>query len=100
MRGTIPGLHSPVPIAGQLPGIYQDDEFTRQFTGGMDDVLSGRRAAFVANPEVYEFLEAEGASYTIRLPANQVLQDKIGHLLKRPVGRPRICCIGGKGRAV
>ena len=44
-------------------------------------------AAF-ANPEVYELLEAEGASYTIRLPANQVLQEKIGHLLKRPVGRP------------
>ena len=44
-------------------------------------------AAF-ANPEVYEFLEAEGASYAIRLPANQVLQDKIGYLLKRPVGRP------------
>jgi hypothetical protein len=44
-------------------------------------------AAF-ANPEVYEFLEAEGASYAIRLPANQVLQDKIGHLLRRPVGRP------------
>jgi hypothetical protein len=44
-------------------------------------------AAF-ANPEVYEFLEAEGASYAIRLPANYVLQDKIGHLLKRPVGRP------------
>ena len=44
-------------------------------------------AAF-ANPEVYEFLEAEGASYAIRLPANPVLQDKIGHLLKRPVGRP------------
>src|SRR4051795_9783334 len=44
-------------------------------------------AAF-ANPEIYEFLEAEGDSYTIRLPANQVLQDKIGYLLKRPVGRP------------
>src|SRR5918997_2043297 len=44
-------------------------------------------AAF-ANPEVYEFLEAEGASYTIRLPANQVLQEKIGYLMKRPVGRP------------
>src|SRR6187549_3461004 len=44
-------------------------------------------AAF-ANPEVYEFLEAEGASYAIRLPANQVLQGKIGYLLKRPVGRP------------
>ena len=44
-------------------------------------------AAF-ASPEVYELLEAEGASYTIRLPANHVLQDKIGYLLKRPVGRP------------
>jgi Transposase DDE domain group 1 len=44
-------------------------------------------AAF-ASPRVYELLEAEGASYTIRLPANQVLQDTIGHLLKRPVGRP------------
>jgi hypothetical protein len=44
-------------------------------------------AAF-ANPEIYELLEAEGASYTIRLPANQVLQDKIGYLLQRPVGRP------------
>src|SRR3954465_8548261 len=43
-------------------------------------------AAF-ANPEVYEFLEAEGASYAIRLPANQVLQDKIGYLLKRPARR-------------
>ena len=44
-------------------------------------------AAF-ANPEIYEFLEAEGAGYTIRLPANRVLQDKIEYLLKRPVGRP------------
>jgi hypothetical protein len=44
-------------------------------------------AAF-ANPEVYELLEAEGASYTIRLPANRVLQDKIGYLLRRPIGRP------------
>jgi Transposase DDE domain group 1 len=44
-------------------------------------------AAF-ANPEIYEFLEAEGLGYTIRLPANRVVQDKIGYLLKRPVGRP------------
>ena len=40
-------------------------------------------AAF-ANPEIYEVPEAEGFGYTIRLPANRVLQDKIGHLLKRP----------------
>ena len=44
-------------------------------------------AAF-ANPEIYEFLEAEGYGYAIRLPTNRVLQDKIGYLLKRPVGRP------------
>jgi hypothetical protein len=44
-------------------------------------------AAF-ANPEMYEFLEAEGMGYTIGLPANRVLRDKIGYLLKRPVGRP------------
>jgi len=44
-------------------------------------------AAF-ANPEIYAFLEAEGAGYTIRLPGNRVLQDKIGYLLKRPIGRP------------
>ena len=44
-------------------------------------------AAF-ANPEIYEFLEAEGIGFTIRLPANRILQGKIGYLLKRPVGRP------------
>jgi hypothetical protein len=44
-------------------------------------------AAF-ANPEIYEFLEAEGYGYAIRLPTNHVLQGEIGHLLKRPVGRP------------
>src|SRR5215208_2885493 len=44
-------------------------------------------AAFAA-PEVYEFLEAEDYGYVIRLPANAVLQRRIAHLLKRPVGRP------------
>src|SRR5665213_3572903 len=39
-------------------------------------------------PEAYEFLGGEGLKYTIRLPANKILQDKIGHLLVRPVGRP------------
>jgi len=41
-----------------------------------------------ANPEIYEFLEAEGYGYAIRLPTNPILQGKIGYLLKRPVGRP------------
>ncbi len=47
-----------------------------------------RADAAFASPEVYEFLEAERFSYAIRLPANAVLQRRIAHLLKRPVGRP------------
>ena len=49
-----------------------------------------RADAAFANPEVYEFLESEGFKYAIRLPANNVLQERIGYLLKRPVGRPPI----------
>jgi hypothetical protein len=44
-------------------------------------------AAFTL-PDVYEYLEAEGFRYAIRLPANQVVQKQIAHLLRRPVGRP------------
>lgn len=47
-----------------------------------------RADAAFANPEVYEFLEDEEFKYAIRLPANQILQQGIGYLLKRPVGRP------------
>jgi len=47
-----------------------------------------RADAAFANPEVYEFLEAEDYKYTIRLLANRILQDRIGYLLKRPVGHP------------
>lgn len=44
-------------------------------------------AAF-AKPELYKLLEAEGIGYAIRLPANPALQERIRHLLTRPVGRP------------
>jgi Transposase DDE domain group 1 len=47
-----------------------------------------RADAGFAAPEVYELLEAEDYGYVIRLPSNAVLQRKIAHLLKRPVGRP------------
>jgi hypothetical protein len=47
-----------------------------------------RADAGFANPDIYEYLEAEGVKYAIRLPANRVLQERIGYLLKRPVGRP------------
>ena len=44
-------------------------------------------AAF-AIPDLYELLEAEGYRYVIRLKGNPILDRHIGHLLKRPVGRP------------
>ena len=47
-----------------------------------------RSDAAFAKPELYELLEAEDIQYVIRLPANPVLQRRIGHLLTRPVGRP------------
>ena len=46
-----------------------------------------RADAAFAMPAIYEYLEAERIKYAIRLPANQVLQDRI-YLLKHPVGRP------------
>ncbi len=47
-----------------------------------------RSDAAFASPDIYEYLEAEGMLYAIRLPANKVLQESIGHLLRHPVGRP------------
>jgi Transposase DDE domain group 1 len=47
-----------------------------------------RADAGFANPDVYEFLEAERIKYATRLPANRILQERIGHLLTRPSGRP------------
>jgi hypothetical protein len=47
-----------------------------------------RGAAAFASPEIYDYLEAEGFLYAIRLPKNRILQESIAHLLTRPVGRP------------
>jgi hypothetical protein len=44
-------------------------------------------AAF-ARPALYRLLEKEDYLYAIRIPANDVLEREIAHLLKRPVGRP------------
>jgi hypothetical protein len=57
---------------------YREQGLTLYFRGD---------AAF-AKPEIYGLLEDEGIGYAIRLPANRVLQERIGHLLTRPVGRP------------
>jgi len=57
---------------------YRDRDIRRFFRGD---------AAF-ARPELYEYLEAEGYLYAIRLPANNVLEREIEPFLTRPVGRP------------
>jgi hypothetical protein len=50
--------------------------------------ISFRADAGFADPNVYEYLEAEGIKYAIRLPANRILQERTGYLLTRPAGRP------------
>jgi hypothetical protein len=57
---------------------YRERDLRRYFRGD---------AAF-ASPDIYEFLEAEGFLYAVRLPTNPILQKSIAHLLTRPVGRP------------
>jgi hypothetical protein len=47
-----------------------------------------RGDAGFASPDIYDYLEGEGVKYVVRLPANRVLEERIGHLLTRPVGRP------------
>jgi len=57
---------------------YREQDIRRFFRGD---------AAF-AKPQLYEYLEAEGYLYAIRLPSNAVLHREIEHLLTRPAGRP------------
>jgi hypothetical protein len=47
-----------------------------------------RADAAYAIPAIYERLEGAGYFYAIRLPAKNVLREKLAHLLTRPVGRP------------
>jgi len=58
-----------------------------RYRGKVSRIYFRADAAF-AMPGVYEFLEAERIKYAIRLPTNKVLQERIGYLLKRPMGRP------------
>src|SRR5258708_40060781 len=50
------------------------------YQGKLSRIYFRADAAF-AMPEVYEFLEAKRIKYAIRLPANRVLQDRIGYPL-------------------
>lgn len=76
--GNVHSAHGWRDVLEPVVARYRGKRLRRFFRGD---------AAF-ALPGVYEFLEAEGFGYAIRLPANTVLQSHIAHLLKRPVGRP------------
>ena len=55
------------------------------------DIMRFFRAdAAYAMPALYERLEEARFFYAIRLPANNVLREKIAHRLTRPVGRPSL----------
>ena len=61
----------------------------RYFTAAVR--LLFRADAAFAKPEIYEYLETRQIDYAIRLPANEVLQRKIAHLLtwiERSIGAP------------
>jgi Transposase DDE domain group 1 len=72
-------------IAGLNDGVLKP--VVARYQGNVSRIYFRADAGF-ANPEVYKYLEAEGIKYAIRLPANRVLQGRIGYLLTCPVGRP------------
>ena len=76
--GNVHSAHGWRDVLEPVLARYRDRKLRRYFRGD---------AAF-ASPDIYEFLEAEGYTYAIRLKANAVLQESIAHLLSRPVGRP------------
>jgi hypothetical protein len=55
---------------------------------GLDIPKSFRGDAAFAAPKLLRLLEQEAFRYAIRIKSNAVLERKIAHLLRRPVGRP------------
>ena len=76
--GNVHSAHEWRDVLEPVVERYKEREIRLYFCGD---------AAF-ASPEIYDYLEAEGILYAIRLAANKVLQENIAHLLKRPGGRP------------
>ena len=40
MRGTVPGLASPHPLGGTLPGLYADDSLAQRLCQALDELLA------------------------------------------------------------
>jgi hypothetical protein len=52
-----------------------------------------RADAAYASPAIYARLEEAGYFYSIRLPANNILRERIAHRLTCPVGRPSLTTV-------
>jgi phage tail-like protein len=39
-RGAVVGVPTSDPIVEMMPAVYQEDEFTKRFTGGLDEVIA------------------------------------------------------------
>ena len=76
--GNVPSAERWREVLEPIVERYQKRERRRLF----------RADAAFARPEVYGYLEPRDIGSAIRLPANEVLQERIKNLLKRPVGRP------------
>jgi hypothetical protein len=77
-NGNVPSAEDWPSVLKPIVARYRGKDLRRFFRGD---------AAF-ARPKLYEYLEAEGYLYTIRLPGNDVLHREIEPLLTRPPGRP------------
>jgi hypothetical protein len=76
---------------GNVPSDAGWQEFiepiVERYLKGAVRLLFRADAAF-AKPELYDYLETRQIGYAIRLPANEVLQREIAHLLVRPTEWP------------
>ena len=81
-------LGDPAQRARFLRVGYRQNRFPRAPFGGACGVLDPAGPGIVRTFPRSTGSSKRGVGYAIRLPAKRVLQEKIGYLLKRPVGRP------------
>ena len=77
-NGNVHSAHEWEKLLVPIVERYADLNIPKYFRGD---------AAF-AEPGLYEYLETAGFLYAIRLKGNNILMQRIAHLLTRPVGRP------------
>ena len=79
---------APAMFTAQMDGMSVLKPVVARYRGKVSRIYFRADAGF-ANPEVYEFLEAEGIKYAIRLPANRVLQEQ-DRLSAQTASRPPV----------